>query len=158
MEAKAGVATVDAGELQTWRWGKRSENISWGWVKLTYSRTFRSRGFPELGNLSPGSFYREVNGLVKKITEPAGQSCDRFHISWVTMSLNPGAQERETLLCRSHICKLLSVRWINNKGLLWSTESHIHHPVTNQDRKEHEKEYVCITDSLFCTGEINTTL
>lgn len=146
MEAKAGAATVDAGELQTWSWGKRRENISWGGAKLTYSRNFRSRGFPELGNPSPGSFYREVNDLVKKITEPAGQSCDHFHISWVTMSLNPGAQEKETFFCRSHICKLLSVRWINNKGLLWSTENHIHHPATNQDRKEHEKEYVCITD------------
>lgn len=127
-------------------------------MKLIYSWTFRSGGFPELENPSPGSFYTEVNGLVKKITEPAGQSCDRIHISWVTVSLNPGSQEGETLFCRSHICRLLSVRWINNKGLLWSTENHIHHPVTNQNRKEYEKEYVCVTESLFCTVEINTTL
>ena len=67
---------------------------------VIYSWTFRSGGFPELENPSPGSFYREVNGLVKKITEPAGQSCDRIHISWVTVSLNPGSQEGETLFCR----------------------------------------------------------
>jgi hypothetical protein len=30
--------------------------------------------------------------------------------------------------------------------------------VINQNGKENEKEYVCVTESLYCAAEINTTL
>ena len=44
------------------------------------------------------------------------------------------------------ICKLLYIRWINNKVLLHSTENYIQYPVTNHNGKECEKEcvYVCV--------------
>ena len=54
--------------------------------------------------------------------------------------------------------KLLYIEWINNKVLLYSTENYIQYPVINHNRKEYEKEYICITDSLCCAAEINTTL
>ena len=49
---------------------------------------------------------------------------------------------------------------INSKVLLYSTENYIQFPVINHNGKEYEKEniYVCITESLCCTAEINTTL
>ena len=49
--------------------------------------------------------------------------------------------------------------WINNKVLLYSTGSSIHHPVINHKGKEYEKEYVyiCIIESLFCIPETNRT-
>ena len=50
--------------------------------------------------------------------------------------------------------KRLYIGWINNKALLYSTGNYIQYPVINHN----EKEYICITESLCCTAEINTTL
>ena len=57
-------------------------------------------------------------------------------------------------------CRLLYTEWINNKVLLYSTGNYIQYPVINHNGKEYEKKnvYVCITESLCCTAEINTTL
>ena len=59
-------------------------------------------------------------------------------------------------------CKLLYqyIEWINNKVLMYSTGNYIQYPMINYSRKEYEKEYVyiCITESLCCTPETNTTL
>ena len=55
-------------------------------------------------------------------------------------------------------CKLVSLGWINHKVLLQSTGNHIQYPVINHHGKEYEKEYTCITESLYCTVEINTTV
>ena len=55
--------------------------------------------------------------------------------------------------------KLLYIGWINNKVLLYSPGNNIQYPVINHNGKEYEKNiYVCITESLGCTAEINTTL
>ena len=56
--------------------------------------------------------------------------------------------------------KLLYTEWMNNKVLLYSTGNYIQYPVINHNGKEYKKEYtyMCITESLCCTGEINTTL
>ena len=45
-----------------------------------------------------------------------------------------------------------------NKVLLQSTENYIQHPMTNHNGKEYFKKnvYICITESLCCTAEINT--
>ena len=53
-------------------------------------------------------------------------------------------------------CKLLYVGWINNKVLLQSTGNCIQYPVINHSRKQYEKEYICITESLCSIAEINT--
>ena len=47
-----------------------------------------------------------------------------------------------------------------NKVLLYSTGNYTQYPVTNHNGKEYEKEYlcICITESLCCTPETNTTL
>ena len=42
--------------------------------------------------------------------------------------------------------------------LLYRTGNHIQNPIINHNGKEYEKEYVCITESLCCTAETNTTL
>ena len=59
-------------------------------------------------------------------------------------------------------CKLLYREWINNKVLLHRTGNYIQYPVTNHNGKEYEKEridiYICVTESLRCAVEINTTL
>ena len=47
--------------------------------------------------------------------------------------------------------------WINNKVLLHSTGHYIQYPMINHNGKEYEKEYICITEPLCCTAEINTT-
>ena len=39
-------------------------------------------------------------------------------------------------------CKLLSIGWINNKDLLYSTGNYIQYPVINHNGKEYEKECV----------------
>ena len=48
---------------------------------------------------------------------------------------------------------------INNKVPLHSTGNYIQYPETNHSGKEYKKEYihiyVCITESLYCTAEIN---
>ena len=57
--------------------------------------------------------------------------------------------------------KLLCIEWINNKVLLYSTENYIQCPMINHNGKEDEKNknvYICITESLCCIAEINTTL
>ena len=54
-------------------------------------------------------------------------------------------------------CKLLYIEWINNEVLLYSTENYIQHPIINCNGKEYEK-YTYITEPLYCTVEINTTL
>ena len=41
-------------------------------------------------------------------------------------------------------CKLVYIRWINNKVLLYSTGNYILYPVINHNRKEYEKEYVYV--------------
>ena len=41
-------------------------------------------------------------------------------------------------------CKLVYIGWINNKVLLYSTGNYIQYPVINHNRKEYEKEYVCM--------------
>ena len=47
---------------------------------------------------------------------------------------------------------------------MYSTENYIQYPVINHNGKEYEKECihirvcVCITESLFCTEEINATM
>ena len=55
-------------------------------------------------------------------------------------------------------CKLLYIEWINNKVLLYSTWIYIQYPVINHNGKEYEKEYIYISDSLFCSPETNTAL
>ena len=54
--------------------------------------------------------------------------------------------------------KLVYVGWIKNKVLLYSTGNYSQYPVINHNGKENEKEYMCITESLCHTAEINTTL
>ena len=41
-------------------------------------------------------------------------------------------------------CKLLYIRWINNKVLLYSTENYIQYPVINNNGKEYEKEHTYV--------------
>ena len=56
-------------------------------------------------------------------------------------------------------CKLLYREWINNKVLLYNTGNLYS---TSSDKlygREQEKEWIhIITESLWCTTEINTTL
>ena len=37
-------------------------------------------------------------------------------------------------------CKLLYIRWINNKILLYRTRNYIQYPMINQNGKEYEKD------------------
>ena len=55
---------------------------------------------------------------------------------------------------------IIYIGWINNKVVLYSTGNYIQYSVTNHNGKEYEKEYtyICITESLYCTEKINTTL
>ena len=53
-------------------------------------------------------------------------------------------------------CKLLYIRWINNKVLPYSTGNYIQYPVINHNGKEYEKAYICKTELLCCTSEIDT--
>ena len=54
-------------------------------------------------------------------------------------------------------CKLLHIKWINNKVLLYSTGNYIQYPEINHNEKEYKKNvYICITESLCHTAEINT--
>ena len=46
----------------------------------------------------------------------------------------------------------------NNKVLLYTTGNYIQYPVINHNGKEYEKVYMCITESLCYTTEMNTTL
>ena len=60
-------------------------------------------------------------------------------------------------------CKLLYTEWITNKVLLYnSTGDYVQYPVINHNEKEYIYMCVCvcvcvsITESLYCTAEINT--
>ena len=56
-------------------------------------------------------------------------------------------------------CRPVYIGRINNKVLPYSTGNYIQHPVKNHNGKECEKNIdICITESLCCTAEINTTL
>ena len=44
-------------------------------------------------------------------------------------------------ICR---CNLLSIEWINNKVLLYSTGNYIQHPLVDYHEKEYEKEHMYI--------------
>ena len=55
-------------------------------------------------------------------------------------------------------CKQLHIGWIKNKVPLYSTGNYVQYTVINHNGKEYEKNvYICITESLCCTAEINTT-
>ena len=41
-------------------------------------------------------------------------------------------------------CQLFHMGWMNNNVLLHSSGKYIPYPVINQNRKEHEKEYISI--------------
>ena len=45
-----------------------------------------------------------------------------------------------------------------NKMLLSSTGNYIQYPVINHNGQEYEKEYICVSESLCCMPESNTTL
>ena len=62
-----------------------------------------------------------------------------------------GGKDREFGISR---CKLVYIGWINNKVLLYSTGNYIQYPVINLNGKEYEKEYICITESLYCKADI----
>ena len=55
-------------------------------------------------------------------------------------------------------CKLLSIEWINNKVLRYSTGNYSQYPVINHNGKEYERECIYVFKSLCYTVEINTTL
>lgn len=53
--------------------------------------------------------------------------------------------------------KLLYTGWINSNILLYRTSNYIQYLVTNNKRKEYERNIqLCISESLYCTEEINT--
>ena len=57
--------------------------------------------------------------------------------------------------------KLLHIKQINKKFLLYSTGNYIQYPEINHNKKEYEKEYIYIiyiTESLCCIPETNITL
>ena len=55
--------------------------------------------------------------------------------------------------------KLLHIKRINDKVLLYSTGNYSQYPEINCSGKNIKKNlFLCITESLFCTAEINTTL
>ena len=64
------------------------------------------------------------------------------------------------------IYTLLYIKEITNKDLLFSTRNSSQYSVMTCMGKQSKKEwryiyiyiYICITDSLYCTAEINTTL
>ena len=51
-------------------------------------------------------------------------------------------------------CKILYIGWIKSKVTLYSPGNNIQYPMINHNGKK----YICITESLYCTAEINTTL
>ena len=54
-------------------------------------------------------------------------------------------------------CKPVYNGWINNKVLLYSTGHCIQFPVINHNGREYKKNvYMCITESLGRTAEIDT--
>ena len=57
-------------------------------------------------------------------------------------------------------CKVLHIKWIKNKDLLYGSRNYIHSPGINHNGKEYFKknEYMYKTESLCCGAEIDTTL
>ena len=55
-------------------------------------------------------------------------------------------------------CKLLYRELISNKVPLHSTENYIQYPDKPYGKEYIKKEYICLTESLCCTAEINTAL
>ena len=56
-------------------------------------------------------------------------------------------------------CNILHIEWVNNKVLLYSTGNYVQYPGINHNGKDFKKNvYICITEPLCCTAEINTTL
>ena len=45
--------------------------------------------------------------------------------------------------------QLFYVEWINNKVLLYGTENHIQYPMKNHNRKEFQKQIVCVCIYIF---------
>ena len=55
-------------------------------------------------------------------------------------------------------CKLVYIEWVN-KVLPYSTGNYIHYPLIKHNGKNMKKNvYICITESLWSTAVINTTL
>ena len=69
-----------------------------------------------------------------------------------------GWQGREGLGTWDQQLQTRCISCINNNVLQYSTGNYIQYSVTNHNGKEYEKEYICITESLCCSEEINTTL
>ena len=59
-------------------------------------------------------------------------------------------------------CKLLFIEWINNKVLLYSTRNCIQYPMIKHNGNEYENTYICIyiciSESLYYTAEMNIVL
>ena len=56
-------------------------------------------------------------------------------------------------------CKLLYIEWINGKAVLYSIGEYMQCLMINHNGNEYRKKiYICVTESLYCTAEINTTL
>ena len=56
-------------------------------------------------------------------------------------------------------CKQLSIGWINDKVQLYGTGNNIQYSVINYNGKDIKKNiYICMTESLCCTAEVNATL
>ena len=53
---------------------------------------------------------------------------------------------------------LLYIKQINNKVLLYITGNCIQYPIINNNKKEYENKYICLTELLCCIPEINTIL
>ena len=64
-----------------------------------------------------------------------------------------GVQARENWEFWINSFKLLHIRWINNKVLLYSIGNYIHYPMIDHNEKK-EKEDICVTESLCCTERI----
>ena len=70
-----------------------------------------------------------------------------------------GGWEREGWGVWDQQMQTIIYRWINNKVLLYSIANHIQYPMINHIGKGYfKKVYICITEFLSCTAEINTTL
>ena len=56
------------------------------------------------------------------------------------------------------ICKLLYIEWINNKVLLCGSGHYIQYLLINILEEYEKNVYICVTESLSCIVEIDTTL
>ena len=45
--------------------------------------------------------------------------------------------------------KLLHIKYVNNKVLLYSTGNYIQYPIINHNGKEYEKEYICVCVCVY---------